>query len=148
MTESEAAQYRAAFFKTYPGIRRWHDTQRNGEITTVTLAGRPRHHVSRFTEKLASPISGTGADILKRALARLWADRDAVPSAALILAVHDEIVIEVDDAAAEQAVAWVMEHMTAAGAELLSDVPVDVEASIVADWSGTPIEDAISREAT
>ncbi len=34
--------------------------------------------------------------------------------------------------------AWLTAHMTAAGAAVLTDVPVVVEAHIVADWSGTP----------
>ena len=94
--------------------------------------------VSRFTEKLNSPVQGTGADILKGALARLWKDRAAVPSAAPVLAVHDEIVCEVDADEAERCAAWLSEHMMAAGAALLPDVPVAVEVDIVADWSGTP----------
>ena len=92
LSEDEAAQFRQRFFQTYPGLRAWHRAQRDGEVTTRTLAGRPRHGVSQFTEKLNSPVQGTGADILKGALARLWADRAAVPSAAPVLAVHDEIV--------------------------------------------------------
>jgi hypothetical protein len=30
--------------------------------------------------------------------------------------------------------------MTAAGAELLTEVPVVVEAQVVADWAGTPVD--------
>jgi DNA polymerase-1 len=93
--------------------------------------------VGRFTEKLNSPVQGTGADILKIALARLWADRDAIPSAAPVLVVHDEIVIEVDQAEAEACATWLTDHMTAAGESVLTDVPVVVETHIVADWSGT-----------
>jgi DNA polymerase I-like protein with 3'-5' exonuclease and polymerase domains len=55
-----------------------------------------------------------------------------------VLAVHDEIVCEVDADEAERCAAWLREHMMAAGAALLPDVPVAVEVSTVADWSGTP----------
>ena len=79
LSEDEAAQFRQRFFQTYPGLRAWHRAQRDGEVTTSTLAGRPRHGVSAFTEKLNSPVQGTGADILKGALARLWADRARCP---------------------------------------------------------------------
>jgi DNA polymerase-1 len=96
--------------------------------------------VSQFTEKLNSPVQGTGADILKGALARLWTDRAAVPSAALILVVHDEIVCEVDLGEAKACAVWLTAHMTTAGAAVLPDVPVVVDAQIVADWSGTPWE--------
>ena len=102
LSEAEAAQFRQRFFQTYPGLRAWHRAQRDGEVTTHTLTGRPRHGVSAFTEKLNSPVQGTGADILKGALARLWADRASVPSAAPVLVVHDEIVCEVDRGEAER----------------------------------------------
>jgi P4 family phage/plasmid primase-like protien len=140
MTAKDAVRFREAFFATYAGIRRWHRSHHDGAITTTTALGRVRREVARFSEKLASPISGTGADILKRALARLWEHRAAVPSAVPILAVHDEIVVEVDAADAEHCAAWLTAHMTATGAELLPDVPVEVEANIVADWSGAPMQ--------
>ena len=102
LSEEEAVQFRQRFFQTYPGLRAWQHAQPEGEVTTLTLSGRPRHGVSRFTEKLNSPVQGTGADILKGALARLWNDRAVVPSAALVLAIHDEIVCEVDADEAER----------------------------------------------
>jgi DNA polymerase-1 len=96
--------------------------------------------VRQFTEKLNSPVQGTGADILKGALARLWAGRDAFPSAAPVLVVHDEIVCDVDRGEADACATWLTAHMEAAAAAVLTDVPVVVETQIVADWSGTPWE--------
>jgi DNA polymerase-1 len=142
LSEGEAAQFQQRFFQTYRGLRAWHRGQREGEVTTRTLTGRPRHRVRQFTEKLNSPVQGTGADILKGALARLWADRASIPSAAPVLAVHDEIVCEVDHRDADACAAWLTAHMTAAGAAVLMEVPVVVETQIVADWSGTPLEPA------
>jgi DNA polymerase I len=138
LSEQEAVQFRNRFFQTYPGLKAWHRGQRDCEVTTYTLTGRPRHRVRQFTEKLNSPVQGTGADILKGALARLWADRDAVPSAVPVLVVHDEIVCEVNCGEAEACATWLTAHMEAAGAAVLTDVPVVVETQIVADWSGTP----------
>jgi DNA polymerase-1 len=140
LTSGDATRFRNQFFRTYPGIQAWHRSHQSDEsMTTRTLAGRLRKDVAFYAEQLASPISGTGVDILKLALARLWNDRETVPSAALALVVHDEIVVEVDAEDAERAAAWLTEHMQAAGAELLTDVPVEVEAAIIADWSGTPV---------
>jgi DNA polymerase-1 len=138
LSGDEAQQFRQRFFQTYPALRAWHRAQHEGEGTTYTVTGRPRRGVTSFTEKLNSPIQGTGADIVKGALARLWADREAVPSAAPVLVVHDEIVCEVDSGEAEACASWLTDHMTAAGAAVLTDVPVVVETHIVADWSGTP----------
>ena len=52
--------------------------------------------MARFTEQLNSPVQGTGADILKLALGRLWADRHSAPGATPVLVVHDEVVVECD----------------------------------------------------
>jgi DNA polymerase I-like protein with 3'-5' exonuclease and polymerase domains len=57
-----------------------------------------------------------------------------------VLVVHDEIVCEVDCGEAQACATWLTAHMTAAGAAMLTDVPVVVETNIVADWSGTPWE--------
>ncbi|MBA2595911.1 MAG: bifunctional 3'-5' exonuclease/DNA polymerase, partial [Chloroflexia bacterium] len=142
LTSGEATRFREQFFRTYPEIRRWQLSHQSADpITTKTLSGRLRKAVSFYAEQLASPISGAGADILKLALARLWNDRAAVPSATPILVVHDEIVIEANADDADAARGWLIAHMTAAGEALLPDVRVDVDATITADWSGTPAEE-------
>ncbi|MGE3600612.1 MAG: DNA polymerase, partial [Dehalococcoidia bacterium] len=96
LSRDEAERFRGAFFRTYPGLRRWHRQQGDDATTTRTLAGRLRRGVSMFTEKLNSPVQGTGADILKQALAWLWEDRAAYPRAQVINVVHDEILVECD----------------------------------------------------
>ena len=48
------------------------------------------------TVRANTPIQGLAADGFKAALAELWATRHRCPSAAPILAVHDELVIECD----------------------------------------------------
>src|SRR5262249_41247320 len=43
LTEEEAREYRAAFFRTYPGLARWHaQVKRRHAPETRTLAGRRR----------------------------------------------------------------------------------------------------------
>jgi len=138
LSEQDAATFRERFFHTYPGLRRWQRRQREGSVETRTLAGRRRLGVEQFTQKLNLPIQGTGADILKLALARLWEDRATQPSTLPVLCVHDEIVLECDADHAEGVAAWLKRHMEAAGAALLSDVPVVADVSIAGDWSGAP----------
>ncbi len=134
----EAAELRRAWFRTYPGVRRWHRAQPDGEAETRTLGGRKRIGVKSFTEKLNTPVQGTGADGLKAALALLWTTRDRCPSAVPVLVVHDEIVLECDVAEAEQAAVWLSECMRQGMAQFLRRVPVDVETKIIADYGGTP----------
>ena len=50
------------------------------------------------TVRANTPIQGLAADGFKAALAELWATRHRCPSAAPILAVHDELVVECDAA--------------------------------------------------
>jgi len=64
LSEEEAAGYRRAFFETYPGLVAWHRSAgRSGDtaIDTRTLTSRRRLNVTRFTEKLNTPVQGTGA---------------------------------------------------------------------------------------
>src|SRR5262249_50919120 len=79
LSERQAEQYREAFFRAYPGLRRWHNAVPKSPTDTRTLAGRRRLKVGRFTEKLNTPVQGTGADGLKLALALRWERRGQAP---------------------------------------------------------------------
>jgi DNA polymerase-1 len=139
LTESEAERYRTAFFAAYPGLRAWHHKigrTTDKPIETRTLAGRRCLGVSRFNEKLNLPVQGTGADGLKKALGLLWERRAACPGAVPILAVHDEILVEVDAAQAEAAADWLKSAMVDAMAPLVDPVPVEVEVGIARTWGG------------
>jgi DNA polymerase-1 len=139
LTEAEARQHRRAFFATYPGLRRWHaQAGQTGDrvLETRTLAGRRRRNVARFTEKLNSPVQGTGADGLKAALALLWERRDECPGAMPVLAVHDEVVVECDAGQADAVVAWLKQAMLDGMAPLVEPVPVAVEVQVSRTWGG------------
>jgi DNA polymerase-1 len=58
LTETEATRHRETFFRTYPGLRAWHQAVPNGTVQTRTLAGRRRVGVTAFTEKLNTPVQG------------------------------------------------------------------------------------------
>jgi len=81
-----------------------------------------------------APIQGTSADILKRAL-RLLSDELRETSAQIVNIIHDEIVVEVDEADAEGVAAKVEHAMVAAGEEYLQTVPVKVESQIACEWT-------------
>ena len=96
-------------------------TSRNGQI---------RAAAERVTVNL--PIQGTAADILKRAMIDLHRTLPSIPGLRMILTVHDELVFEVPEAAAEQAAALVKHHMEHAVA---LDVPLDVDIGIGRTWN-------------
>ena len=141
MTLEEAADYKQRFFATYRGLDRWHRKTGAMEPTeTRTLAGRRRLAMSKFTDRLNSPVQGTGADGMKWALARLFAHRDEAPDARLVVVVHDELVAECPIEAAEQTAVWLRTHMQAAMTELVQEkVPIEVEVTLGRDWAGTPL---------
>ncbi len=138
LTEAQAAEMREKFFDAYPGLRRWHRAQPRGPMTTRTLLGRTRCAVEKFTEKLNTPVQGSGADGLKLALAELWESRGRCPAARPVLAVHDELVIEAPAEAAEPARRWLVACMQRGMGEVLRQVPAVVEATIVRDYGGAP----------
>jgi DNA polymerase I-like protein with 3'-5' exonuclease and polymerase domains len=136
LTEEEASAHRNTFFRTYPGLRKWHRSMPRVATDTRTLAGRLRRAVTRFTEKLNTPVQGTGADGLKRALALLWERRAVCPDAFPVLFVHDEIVVECDEEQADTAADWLRQCMLDGMAPLIEPVPVEVEVTVGRTWGG------------
>jgi DNA polymerase-1 len=119
----QAKDFIDAYFARYPKIQEYLDrtleeARRSGKVTT--LFGRVRYipeiHNKSFTvrgnaERMATnaPIQGTAADILKLAMIAL--DKRLDDAAPMLLTVHDEIVIEVPQARAEDVAGIVKETM-------------------------------------
>ncbi|HEY3579702.1 MAG TPA: DNA polymerase, partial [Pyrinomonadaceae bacterium] len=80
-----------------------------------------------------TPIQGTSADILKRAL-RLLKDELAGTNAQIVNIIHDEIVVEAEADEAQEIAGKVESVMCAAGQEYLKTVPVKVETEIADEW--------------
>lgn len=114
LSRSEAQAFLDAYFKTYPGIRRYVDeTIRKAyeQGYVETLLGRRRYfpilknrsgaQAERQQAERAAinhPIQGTAADIIKIAMVRLHAAlRKQGLAARMLLQVHDELVLEVPD---------------------------------------------------
>jgi DNA polymerase-1 len=83
-------------------------------------------------------VQGTGGDAIKLALANLWERRGQCPGASPILAVHDEIVVEADEAQADAAEAWLKSAMRDAMGPLIDPVPVEVEVTVGPSWGKEP----------
>jgi DNA polymerase-1 len=88
------------------------------------------------------PIQGACANGLKLALALLWERRDECPEAVPLLAVHDEIVVEVKKDKAEAAQTWLKKAMVEGMERVLNDpesggprVPVEVETKVGQTWA-------------
>lgn len=152
LTMEEAADIRGRWLDTFQGVKAWHQgvgrqIDRAGQqgLTTRTLAGRARFQVGRYSEALNTPVQGTGGDVVKIALGRLYADRDNAPCPPgwaaghgwfPVLVVHDEIVLEGPEEHADALAAWLKGHMGAAGQPLTPDVPCVADATAVKNWAG------------
>jgi DNA polymerase-1 len=142
-----AAQgYIERYFERYPGVRRYmEDTRRRareqGYVETVEgrrlylpeIRSRNRQQ-QQYAERAAinAPMQGTAADIIKRAMIAVdaWLEA-AAPGADLVMQVHDELVLEVD----EGAVGAVRERVTS----LMCDaarlaVPLEVGVGVGRNW--------------
>ena len=80
-----------------------------------------------------TPIQGSSADILKRAL-RLLHDELRDTTACIVNIVHDEIVVEADMDETQTIAKKVEDAMCAAGEEYVKKVPVKVETEISDEW--------------
>ena len=127
ISQGEAREQIDAYFTRYPGVRAFiasaiQSAQQLGYART--MAGRrrylpdlrsPNRTMRQAAERMAvnSVIQGTAADVIKRAMVALDADlrADHVPSARMILQVHDELVFEVAPAELERLERRVIERM-------------------------------------
>jgi len=107
---------------------------RSGRLIYFSFDANDRSQVGA-TQRLGknAPIQGSSADIIKRALALL---HDALKSinAKIVNCIHDEIVIEVDEARAEECAVILDREMVAAAREFISSVPVTVDIAIGDAW--------------
>lgn len=139
ISRAEADHYIKAYFERYAGVRKWIDAtiaevRRTG--VTRTLFGRERPipdmnsrnpNARGFAERTAvnSPLQGTAADLIKLAMTKIDRALEGL-SAALLLQVHDELVLEAPPAEVPQVSAIVKREMEAVGKELAAPLLVDV----------------------
>lgn len=150
LTLAESQAFIDRYFESLPGVLQYLDKakrlarQRDGYLTT--MFGRRRNfpalqleRVNRNLQQAAEreainmPIQGTAADIIKKAMVTL--DRELTVRhlpARLILQVHDELLLEVDDAAIQEVASLVTTTMEAA-ADLAT--PLRANASYGHNWN-------------
>ncbi len=107
---------------------------RSGRLIYFSFDANDRSQVGA-TQRLGknAPIQGSSADIIKRALALLY---DALKpiDAKIVNCIHDEIVIEVAEAQADECAAILDREMIAAAREFIRSVPVTVDIVVAEAW--------------
>ncbi|MEX0837376.1 MAG: DNA polymerase I [Gemmatimonadota bacterium] len=144
ISREEAKEFIDTYFERFQGVRDFLDAQVESakELGYVeTLLGRRRYvpelksgnwNMRQFGERVAqnTPIQGTAADLMKKAMIEVQDALDkAETSATILLQVHDELLLEVPEGEVDEARDIVVSRMEGA---LELDVP------LVADWGVGP----------
>jgi DNA polymerase-1 len=146
ISRDEAKRFIDTYFERFAGVRAYLDQQveKARDLGYVeTLLGRRRYvpelkagnwNVRQFGERVAqnTPIQGTAADMIKRAMIHVQHALDERRSAArLLLQVHDELLLEVPEGELDDVRTLVVERMESA-MELA--VPLVAEWGVGANW--------------
>ncbi len=146
ISRPEAQAYMDTYFSRYPDVQSFMEKTRErarDQGYVETLFGRrlylPEINASNTMRRqgaeraaINAPMQGTAADIIKIAMIRVddWLQTEC-PGARLVMQVHDELVLEVEEVVLPVVRKAVVEHMSAA-AQL--DVPLLVDAGFGPDW--------------
>jgi DNA polymerase-1 len=147
VSRAEAEAFIQTYFARYPDVRRFIEETiaRARETGTVrTLLGRLRRlpdlraknwQIRAEAERQAmnTPVQGSAADLIKKAMIDLHRElADRKLRGRLILQIHDELLLEVPEAEAEETRALVREVMEGA---LRLEVPLVADARLGASWA-------------
>ncbi len=145
---AEAQGFIDRYFERFPGIRTYMDDTKKfakDHLYVQTLFGRKIHTPeinakgpgAGFAGRAAinAPIQGTAADIIRRAMIRMD-DAIADLPAKMLLQVHDELIFEVDEDAADRLIDRARDIMQGAcDPAVRLDVPLVVDAGQGANWA-------------
>ncbi len=151
LTADEAQAMIDRYFERFPGIRAYiGDTLTRARETgfTTTLFGRKTHfpglksrvqHERQGAERAAinAPIQGTSADIIKRAMARMYPalEAEGLGRVRMLMQVHDELVFEVPEEEVETASAVIRRVMAGAAEPAVKlSVPLGIDIGTGPNW--------------
>jgi len=147
MSRAESQAFIDQYWARLPKVREYHDRtlafgREQGYVQTILgrrrptpdlISSNPAHRAAAERMSINMPVQGTAADIMK--IAMISGDRalkaHRLP-AAMILQVHDELVLEVSESAVPETIDAVRGAMESAF-EL--DVPLITEASVGPNWN-------------
>ncbi|MBQ8623188.1 MAG: DNA polymerase I [Oscillospiraceae bacterium] len=143
----EADRYIKGYLANFPRVDAFmkstvEDGIKNGYVKTLFERRRYIPELSNSNKNLQAfgkraamnaPIQGTAADIIKIAMVRVYKRlKEELPEAKLILQVHDELIIEAPETAAEKASAILSEEMQSA---VSLKVPLVADVGVGRSWN-------------
>nr|CAH7716149.1 unnamed protein product [Callosobruchus chinensis] len=142
ITFQEAAEYINYYFSCYPEIKVYMEkavsiARNHGYVETlfgrrcfVRDINNKIPYLRQFAERAAinAPLQGTAADIIKRAMIQLF---DQLKTGKIILQVHDELLVEVEDDKVQET-AKLMKDVMENAIEI--SIPLEVEIKISDNW--------------
>jgi DNA polymerase-1 len=144
---AEAEDFVAAYFERFPGVRKYLDDTRElaaEQGYVETLLGRRRYfhglkNQSNYLvknreerEAINSPIQGTAADIMKKAMLAVSESlKDSRLDARMMLQVHDELVLECAESQVQELAKLVVDKMVKA---YKLKVPLQADARVGMNW--------------
>ncbi len=146
VTRAEADSYIKSYLSTYPQVAEYMENTIKGAKAdgyVTTLYGRRRYlpelsnsnaMLRAFGERVArnAPIQGTAADIIKLAMIKVFERLEKeLPTASLILQVHDELIVECDEKDKDKACRILKEEMESAANMA---VPLTADAASGKNW--------------
>jgi DNA polymerase-1 len=145
MTPLEAEEHVDSFYALYPELAAYHEDvleelSTNGYVDQVTLAGRRRDGITNRNEAINAPIQGAAADGLKMAMAEVHRRLRKFNGTAFIVAtIHDELLVECDEADGAEVLDLVEHAMVETMHELVNEhdqqVPITVEGRVTKVWT-------------
>lgn len=147
VSRKEAQTYIDNYFKSHPAIKEYLDNtvkkaKEDGYVSTAFMRRRnipelkaKNRNLQAFGERVAmnTPIQGTAADIIKKAMVETDAAlKEAGLKARLILQIHDELIVEAPVEEAEAAAAILKDKME--NRVKLGIVPLVADAHIGKSW--------------
>lgn len=141
ISHSAALAFQRQFFALFQGIDQWHRRTKRliyskNQRVACTLLGRARQWqtLPSFNEFVNFPVQGTSADLTKLALVKLLPHLS--DKMRLVIVVHDEIVLEVEETIAQDAVQLLTRCMVDTESPVLNPIPVKVDVTIGQSWGG------------
>lgn len=149
MSKEEASRIIETFYSGYPVLNRFQSMMKKKILEkgfALTLLGRRRYFENKTffegndaykqkrkydatvqREGFNHIIQGTGGDVIKEALSRLYFENPFGNKFKLLLTVHDEIECEADEDIKEEAEKFLVEIMTSTLQKYLGEIPAVVE---------------------